>query len=297
MYKKLRAFFLIAGAGALIFAMPPLKVATADDEDGFTGGGGVGETYTMTPADLAKQKMLDAWFAEVEAGNAEKASKITRSYYSKTGADPVLTPQAGTRPLPDPTLYPFVHSVPGVKWVQQSKDYYCGPAAGLMILRASYNKPSRYDGSSPSQTALANNNHMQTDRYGVTAWARGQFGRGLNRWSGVSNWYVQLNKPSITQTRAGLIQATYMERKPLAANTVEMKGGNHYNNHPRNSTIGHWIIAYAYSSPNGLASYATWVDPIAGFSAQWANSKTAFNEYIVNMNQFLNHSGANGIAY
>lgn len=248
----------------------------------------------MTPEDYAKAEMLNQMMKQIDAGNYRAATQVVRGYYAQLG-----TPQATAFPLSlpphDGVAYPTVESVRNFTWVGQQNSYFCGPAAGLMILKASYPYPSRVDGYSPSQDALANIHHMQTYSRRTTDWNTGLFKIGLNKWTGNSTWYTQLPKPTITQTRGALIQTVYVTRKPMAADTVETPATGPYNKHPR-GWIGHWIVAYAYSSPGGvLANLATWVDPAAG--VVFASAARMFNETVPNMNRFLNHADANGIAY
>lgn len=140
----------------------------------------------------------------------------------------------------------------------QGYNYYCGPAAGKMILMYMNEGNSEYtDHLSLSQTSLATDNYMQTDRYHETSWAAGRFKFSLNRWHSGSphglGWYVDEDTPSASEFESDVEFDAY-HGHPLGISTVELSGGAHYNGHPKSSTIGHWIVSEGYYG-NGSGTY------------------------------------------
>jgi hypothetical protein len=239
----------------------------------------------MTAQDRSKAAMVDKWAKAQATGDYPAAARAVADYdTASTGVAPVKT-----RAVLETGPIPYSSTVPGFVHVTQQNGYYCGPASGLMILKMSYNKKSRVDGSSPSQNALANGNHMRTAANRKTDWGSGLFAKGLNKWTGKSTWYVQLNSPSVAQTKNALTWSIHLDKKPVAADTVEMRNGAHYNGHPRGSTIGHWIIAYSYTNKGARA---TWADPAA--PTIFPNAKRTFSADTASFNTYLR---SNGIAY
>lgn len=116
-----------------------------------------------------------------------------------------------------------------------------------MILKFLGGGRSQADNSALGQPALANNNHMQTDMYGKTEWWRGRFPVALNLWrtGSASGLYAQVDAPSATKFRNGL-GLDIDNNIPMAADTVEFEGGAHYNGHPSNQRIGHWLVVGGY---------------------------------------------------
>ncbi|WP_300679139.1 C39 family peptidase [Nocardioides sp.] len=167
----------------------------------------------------------------------------------------------------------------------QSKNYWCGPASGRMILSWLAAGNSAYDGSKQVQTNIANDNHMKTETNGVTSWASGRFRIGLNRWlKGTSTgWYVDQATPTAAQVKS-FVTYDIDNGHPMGADTVEIAGGNHYNNHPANQTIGHWIIANGYDNNGDTTKFmdpstSVWSAASASFSA---NTTTFTNRYLQN---------------
>jgi hypothetical protein len=171
----------------------------------------------------------------------------------------------------------------------QNKNYYCGPASGYMILKYKGNATSVYNGASLSQANLAKPAHMDTDD-GATEWASHGFRIGLNRWrqGSSSGFFVDLANPSATDVEVALTYDIYQQTMPFGADTVEIAGGTHYNGHPVNQTIGHWVTAYAYSSSGATGS---WADPS---TSVWASASPKFSYNTANFtNRFIN----NGITW
>ncbi len=145
--------------------------------------------------------------------------------------------------------------------VPQSKSYYCGPAAGFMILKTPKFKGAKSvaDGKALSQSNLAGSGYMMTDSRGATTWASKSFVAALNEWTGANpkTWY-QVNAPTVTRV-ASIATFNIDLGYAFAVDTVEFQGGTHYNGHP-NRTLGHWLAGYRYSASGDTLYFA---DPAA----------------------------------
>lgn len=85
----------------------------------------------------------------------------------------------------------------------------------------------------------------------------------MNKWRQGSStgYYVDDGAPSATEFKSHLVYDAD-NNYPLGADTVEMAGGVHYNGHPSNQTIGHWIVGkgyYNYGDGSYFADPATTV--------------------------------------
>ena len=260
-------------------------------------GGGItpaGAAPPDTPQAIDKVAATQSWAKAAAAGDVAGAQLAEAAYEAKYGG-----PGAGSSKLSSnmasgvatstdlAAAFPTSRSL-GVVQVGQNKDYYCGPASGYEIIRYLHGAgfTSRFDGTSPGQAGLANANHMETDKYGKTDWARADWTRGVNRWRGV-NWYVQVHAPSGSLLKSVAAQSIGGNGMPFSGNTVEFVDGPHYNKHP-NRLIGHWIAAYAYSNSGGTIG--------------WADSSTtifttAARYFSYSSSSFATFLQSNGIAY
>ena len=175
--------------------------------------------------------------------------------------------------------------------VNQIKSYYCGPASAYMMLSYMGLSASVYNGAKLSQTNLASSTYLRTEANGATTWRSGAMAIGLNRWRG-GTFYVQVNRPTAAVVRAALTNDIGNVGLPIAADTVEIEGLTHYNGHPLNQTIGHWIVGYGYQQ-SGAISF--WQDPSPPYfpaaAPTFSTNTTTF------ANTFLNTSSSNGIAW
>lgn len=171
----------------------------------------------------------------------------------------------------------------------QNKNFYCGPATGRMLVKITNGSiTSRWNGAAFSQGSFAGPAHMDTEDRGVTAWSTELFTRGVDRWRG-TNWYQQVDSPSASLMTSVLTQSIGNNSMPVAADTVEFAGGVHYNGHPTNQTIGHWILGYGYT---GSGSSVKFADPS---TSVWAAASSTFTATTSSFtNNFLQ---SNGIAY
>lgn len=253
-----------------------------------TGGDVTPDGASPPMTQQAKDKVAStlAWAAAMKAGNTAAAAKATNAYDAKWGGPGAGSskPQSRTALTAAPTSRTL-----GVAQVGQNTGYYCGPAAGYEIIRYLHGAgfTSRYDGSAAGQAGLANGNHMATDANRVTAWSTGRYVTGVNRWRG-NNYYVQVNAPSgslLTNIFANYIGNNGM---PFSGDTVEFAGGAHYNGHPSNQTIGHWITAYGYTG-SGATGY--WAD---SSTTVWSAPNPTFSYNTSSFSSFLQ---SNGVAY
>ncbi|KUL42470.1 C39 family peptidase [Actinoplanes awajinensis] len=231
---------------------------------GVTGGGdvSVAEAASTTAETTLRLKKIASALADAARADAEEADGT------------VSAAAATSKKL-------------SLKQYGQAKGYWCGPASGFMMLKFLKAGKSKYNDAKLSQKALATSAHMSTEANHGTAWDSKKFTTGLNRWRG-NSFYVQVKKPSAATTR-GAFTMSIRNNVPIAGDTVEFSGGAHYNNHPRNKTIGHWIVGYGHAN-NGKTAF--WADPSTtvwrGVSAKFSYSTNSFSS------KFLQ---SNGIVY
>lgn len=204
------------------------------------------------------------------------------------GVTPVTAASGGRIGIASIPITPPASRALAVSWVQQSNSYYCGPASAYMILKFLGYSTSKFNGVALNQANLASSAHLNTDAAGATTWASKRMETGINRWSGDALYYTQVNAPSTATVTGKLVNRIGRNGQPFAADTVEMVGGYHYNNHP-NRTIGHWIVASGYS---GSGATSTWKDPASGL-AGFENAAQTFS--ISTSTLTTRHLQSNGI--
>jgi hypothetical protein len=214
---------------------------------------GTMQTSTTESAGGEYETLLAAynqrWGTDLAATSAGAGS----NRINKTGSGDASLAMAATSAS---TSYESVELV--INHTGQSKDFYCGPASGRMILHYLGDTTSAYNGAALGQGALATSAHMNTDAAGATTWSSDRFRIGLNRWSeGTSTgFYVSSASPSGADFKDFLIYDIDNASHPLGADTVEIANGAHYNNHPKTKTIGHWIVAYKFYEYGDKVSFA-----------------------------------------
>jgi len=232
---------------------------------GTSTGGDVntrGETVPLTVQRAAARKQAAA------------ASYVHAKRLRVRSASGATTEQAATKVL-------------AVRHYGQIKSFYCGPASGKMILKYLDAGPSRYNHRLQTQRRIGGPAHMATDVNGKTSWASGLFRVGLNRWrEGKSDgFYVDKHDPSVSYFTNALtldVDRGY----PFGADTVEVAGGVHYNGHPTNQTIGHWIVAHGYFGGGTSTRFA---DPS---TTVWSTPSDHFTYTTSDfVNRFLNQNG------
>lgn len=128
---------------------------------------------------------------------------------------------------------------------------------------------------------------MRTWANGTTAWDSGRFRIGLNRWREGKDdgYYVDKHDPTVTYFKNSLTYGVDYGF-PLGADTVEFKGGTHYNGHP-NLKIGHWIVGHGYYDDAGRTRFA---DPAAPDLYPNASKHFSYNTSDF-VNRFLEYNG------
>lgn len=251
-----------------------------------------GAAPAMTQQAKEKVAATLAWSAAMNAGDTIGAEKAVNAYTAKWGGPGANSQSTSKNVAPSAIVTPLASSTSvflGVVQAGQETPYYCGPAAGYEIIRYLHGAgfTSRYDGSALSQIGLANANHMRTDINRSTDWSSGLYVTGVNRWRG-TNYYVQVNAPSAALLTNVFTYSMDVNGMPFSGDTVEFAGGAHYNQHPQNKTIGHWITAYGYTS-SGAVGY--WADS-ATTSWPWIDPTFSYNT-----SSFSTFLQSNGIAY
>lgn len=264
---------------ALLAAGAP---ATADDNGpvivgNATGGGDIpGAELLQSPAEQAEA------LAKLQVARAELAQETTG-----IGSPASCPPE-------DPC--PATKRILDVTHAAQVKGYYCGPASGFMVLRYLSEGDSAYNGASLTQDHVAGADHMRTDINGSTPWSSGLFRTGLNRWREGTNrgFYVILASPSNSDFRAAL-RSDIDDFMPFGVSTLELFNQNHYNGHPTNQTIGHWLVAQGYDDGLDTTSFD---DPAAQSDALgWPNVDNNFQRGTNSFNSTFVNLDGHGIVW
>lgn len=288
---------IVSSLGIAVSVTSPTFASTPLSQPGI--GNVTGSDVTpagMAPADTqqAKDKVAAtlAWNAAMNSGDTVSATRAVTTYTSLWGGTGTVGTPIQTAPSLAGAVTPMAPTtdvILGVQQVNQETAYYCGPAAGYEIIRylGGAGFTSRLDGSALSQANLANANHMNTDYYRSTDWVRGQFVTGVNNWRGV-NYYVQVHAPSAALLPNVFTFSMDANGMPFSGDTVEFKYGAHYNQHPQDQLIGHWITAYGYSMSGALGYWAD--SSVPYFPGAWPY----FQAY---SDAFSAYFQSNGIAY
>lgn len=187
----------------------------------------------------AKMAVARAYVDALERGDGTRAMRRLGDAYQRWYG-------AGSTParLPARKVIPTRH-------YPQINNYFCGPATGKMILKATHQGRSDYNGVRQIQQRIGGRKHMRTIVHGATRWASGLFRKGMNRWRDgrKQGFYVDWDSPGPWQFRDAVL-GDISNDEPFGADTVEFYSprndpSEHYNNHP-NQTIGHWIVVHGY---------------------------------------------------
>ncbi|WP_369371542.1 C39 family peptidase [Promicromonospora sp. Populi] len=222
-------------------------------------------TAASLPGLTASEKL------QIEAELA-KLSKVNPALASSTRAA-LSSPYAlsAVSAVPDTLLLPTVHQA-------QAKSYWCGPATASMIVK--------YKGKTHTQTTMARVEYLKTEENGATTWASGLMTVGLNKALATAQ-YQQVQAPSATTLKGAMVDslnALY----PVALDTVEFAGGQHYNGHPVDRTIGHWIVGNGYSNAGSTLQF---MDPATSY---YPDAEPTFALSTTGMAVYLQ---SNGIAW
>lgn len=177
-----------------------------------------------------------------------------------------------------------------VTQVAQTKSYYCGPASAYMMLeQQGLTRSQDGRGRTLSQTSLAGADYLKTERNQATTWRSKAMASGINRWNGGSWTYAQVQSPSGATAQGAFTSTLGANGRAIAADTVEFANQAHYNGHPTDRTIGHWIVGYGYED-SGATSF--WADPSTSYFPEAAET------FQVDTSSFARtYMQANGILY
>ncbi|MER6916460.1 hypothetical protein ABT354_32780 [Streptomyces sp. NPDC000594] len=262
----------LGGACALLMAAGTIAAPAAQAAEeprrnpvGNHTGGSVtppGENIALSDQGKDKTAVTES-FAQAEDG------RITWAEYNKREARYLKKYKRAKRISAHSSVAPKERTLKLTHYAQKN-NFFCGPATGIMMVKMADGKiRSKYNRNKFNQTNMGNRSHMDTARAGLTDWTTKQFERGIDRWRG-ENWYVQVPSPSGKQAVKTMRHSIGNNGMPIAADTVEFRNGPHYNSHPRNLTIGHWITAYGYTSKG---SKSKWADPS---TSVWQGVKKKF---------------------
>ena len=248
----------VSGLLGLTIALSGVTSAFADDGDGDAADG------ISAPGTLPDGSADDAAAALAKTQAATATWTALESEYpglnqDQTGATPALD-------VPAKSL--------NVTQYDQAKGVYCGPASAEALLKYKHPSDSAYNGASLSQATLADSTYLQTDADGGTPWRHGRMKTTLNRWLG-KNWYFSDASPSGNDF-VGHVYYDIFDGYPVQADAVEIAGHKHYNNHPSNLTIGHWIDAYGFTT--NVAS-TRFEDPSHSSHVSWGSKPAEYFTY------------------
>lgn len=188
---------------------------------------------------------------QLEPANTNGAS-------SANGVAPAtnVRPAAECSPMPDCTGKAY--SLP-VKHTKQSDCSWCAPASTVMALRSSgASEISAADGKKMSQALLASSAYLNTvNTAGGTDITKIPY--TLNKWAKIKATVFWA--PSDTKLRDMLRVSLKGYKRAVVFGTTEVKDLTHYNNHPKNRNIRHFITGYGYQDYGRTALFA---DPVSG---------------------------------
>jgi hypothetical protein len=213
---------------------------------------------------------------KVQKVAGEPVGKVSVSKLAATAAgDTTVTPMAFPTPAEARSLT-LTHS-------SRSNGYYCAPASTAMVIRVSGgSETSRYNsGHKMSQTRLASSTYLATSSSQGTSMHRVPI--TLQRWMGLStDVYAGPTATKLKNLTAGAIGVL---GHGVEYGTHETAGAKHYNNHPANRGIDHYIAGFGYSS-NG--SNVKWADPATSI---WSGLATKGNMSASTMAGFVSRFG------
>jgi hypothetical protein len=235
-------------------ADPTPTVPAPDRGAGLCGG------RSLTHEELAAARETGGGLAcgplEYSAAELEKEVEVLR-YGIQTGLMGPADVAAALEALGlDPTLLATEFTEPPVRssgdvtlpmpHISQSTSYYCGPAAGLMILFGANITQSRTTGEWLSQDVLANSSHMQTTTNGTDR-LPARFAGGLNAAMPVRFSTFSHTTPTSVSHMRNLLASRLDHGMGAGVNTVEYADGRHLNDHPKDRTIYHWWASHGHT--------------------------------------------------
>ncbi|MGQ0464643.1 MAG: C39 family peptidase [Sporichthyaceae bacterium] len=285
----------MAGIAFTVVASVPAAAATGPGNE--TGGdvslGALQQTAAEAAQTAEKSALAKSW-QQLKLGKTDKAGfdKKLADWQSRSGirGDAAASPQTSSAKMSaaTATTASTASKSLSVAHVAQSNSFYCGPASGYMVLKtlgrtySAYSPGNMLDG----QKDLAHSWYMQTDDLGKTPWAQHLWRIGVNRWNtgADTGWYVDLATPTTAEFKANLLFDIDWDH-PFGVSTVEYKGGVHYNGHPADRLIGHWITAQGYSDGGNTASFDDPATSVwSGVSANFTYSSSSFTTRFLQTN-------------
>ncbi|MFT3887864.1 MAG: C39 family peptidase [Arachnia sp.] len=169
-------------------------------------------------------------------------------------------------------------AVPDIKFLfvthqTQKNSYYCGPATASMI--------ADYKGKNINQTTFAKDSYLKTDRFEATLWSENVMAPALNKALGTGHQYKAIQSPTLATLKGSFIQ-TIGQNYPLAIDTYEYAGDDHYNGHPRSRGIGHWIVGNGQVTDGGVLKFVDPASPtpFSGASKTFGEKATVFHKFV-----------------
>jgi hypothetical protein len=279
----------VFAVGVLAFAMLASGASPSfADDSGGTGGDASGKALVES-ADAQAQaaaKMRVAQLAQSAAKGEVGAADLRAAVASyKASFGPAAAEAFASSPRPVSVKSGYTISsvtipadiIESLSQAPQETNYYCGPASAFQVIKAKNVLASKWNGASLTQAHLAAPPYLNTEVTASTRWQDGRMRIALNRWLfGVdSGLYVNQAKPTVSQFVTAL-KSDVPIGYGVQANTVETSGSYHYNGHPSNKTIGHWITAYSYTNEVASTSFA---DPAKSSAVSWSGSLSKYFSY------------------
>lgn len=258
-------------AGAAVAAPPAPTAATATTAGDEVIGGGDGASVAKPPLTAAekargqaKEDAARAWYAAAHGtGTVAAYDRARRDYAAASGERlPAFARSTASATAAKPAYALKLWHTP------QQTNYWCGPATAAMLIRQLHRagkiptENSRDDNEyKRTQTNLARPRYLDAENDGTY---RTHMMRGLNRWAKPATKYDVDSEPSVSRFRWLLEHNVRNTKMAMAVATIEHAGGYHYNGHPENSTVDHWVAAYGYNDEKGSTRIA---DAATGISS------------------------------
>ena len=254
-----------------------------------SGGGQTGGGLALGPltyTDDYRDRILETLLSGYAAGELTEAEFQLELDTSPVWADvPRLTVAEATKGLEEagglrsPPTYPASKTI-AMTHQGQINTTFCGPAAGLMILKSMGISKSAKTQDALTQQVLANNDHMKTTKNGGTDWSPANFAAGLNAARGKTPQYGHV-RPASVSSLSNYVKADIYQNMPLGANLQENANTGVYNQHPKPAAgkqRGHWVALYGYSSSGATLSFD---DPaganVAVMGSAWKDAAAKFS--------------------
>lgn len=286
MYRSRRILIGVCSIVASSLILVPAAHATADDGTDVSATArdvsGAGDQVPEVEQKRATSKMdLAAAYVAMRDGEVSAAD------YAKTVAssDPIFEAET-----PSGVGQQATTNVLRLRTYRQINNFFCGPATGKMILKYLKEGRSAVNGAYQDQDHIGGASHMRTWQNRVTSWTSGNFRKGLNLWRSAvpDGYYVDLDSPTVSQF-VNALRYDIDLGFPFGADTVEFAGGIHYNNHPTDRLIGHWIEVHGYYDSAARTRFAD------GSRSVWPDVNPHFTyDTSLFVQRFL---GSNGITW